>query len=136
MAALRYVGVAAVIFAIPLAYWARQDTPALPAFEEVRTDVYRLNLECRSPILATMSVAAWLINVDKNSWVLVDSGLDIPANIEALVAGLREKMGLAQDSLKLILSELVQAVITFIQMPEQCRCFETKRVFCSHTWTR
>ena len=112
MVGLRYLGVVAVSY---LAYLARQDTPALPTFEEVRTDVYRLNFTFRSPIPLTMSVAAWLINTGQNSWVLIDSGSDKPRNKEALVTSLREKLGSTQGSLKLILSELDQAIIVTSQ---------------------
>ena len=97
------------MFAIVFAFWAKQDTPALPAFEELRPSLYRLNYEFRSPILLTMPVAAWLIKIGQNSWILVDSGSDKSNNINALVTGLHEKLGPAQDALKLILSEQVQA---------------------------
>ena len=132
MAGLRYLGVVAVSLAIYVAYLARQDTPALPTFEEVRTDVYRLNFTFRSPILLKMSVAAWLINTGQNSWVLIDSGSDKPKNIEALVTSLREKLDSTQGSLKLILSELDQAII----VTSQSRHFKASNVLCSHAWTR
>lgn len=96
-----YVSACGVLLAGLYASLNRQPASALPAFQQIRVRLHRLNYELKLPLLVPLPVATWLIDVGQRSWVLVDAGINMPKNQQAVIEGVRKTLG--PDSLKLIL---------------------------------
>ena len=115
MARLLYVSAFGVLLAGLYAFLNRQPASALPVFERLLPGLHRLNYDLKLPLLAPLPVATWLIDVGQQSWVLVDAGINMPKNQQAVIEGVRKT--LSPDSLKLILGEQLWEDNSISDMP-------------------
>ena len=94
-----------IIGAVLFAQWQRNTPGPQPKFVEVRPSLYRLNFFLNLHAVAPLPVAVWLIESSPNSWVLIDGGIPLAKNQQAILTGLQTTLSSAEDILRLVLGQ-------------------------------